>query len=162
MARTLFDKVWAQHVVADLGGGMTLLHVDRILLHDLSGFRALQALDKIGETVIHPELVVGSPDHTVASDPNDPLASEADSRVGDEFRKLCQRHNIRHYDVDSQEFGILHIIGPELGLTLPGTTLVCGDSHTCTHGGLGAFAWGIGSSELVRGGRIPGHSRSAR
>ena len=149
MARTLFDKIWDQHTVTDLGSGMTLLHVDRVLLHDLSGFRALKALDDMGETVIHPELAVGSPDHTVASDPTNPLASETYSRVGAEFRELCRRHNIRHYDVDSQEFGILHIIGPELGLTLPGTTLVCGDSHTCTHGGLGAFAWGIGSSELV-------------
>ena len=149
MALTLFDKIWDQHAVADLGSGMTLLHVDRVMLHDLSGFRALKALDDLGETVIFPELAVGTPDHTVASDPGNPLASETYSRVGAKFRELCRRHNIRHYDVDSQEFGILHIIGPELGLTLPGTTLVCGDSHTCTHGGLGAFAWGIGSSELV-------------
>ena len=96
MERTLFDKIWDQHVVTDLGSGMNLLHVDRILLHDLSGFRALRALDDAGETVIHPELVVACPDHTVASDPTNPFASETYDRVGDEFRILCQRHKIQN------------------------------------------------------------------
>lgn len=149
MGQTLFDKVWDQHVIADLGGGMTLLHIDRILLHDLSGYRALKSLEEAGEAVAHPEMVLGSPDHTAASDPDNPAGGEAYGQVGDEFRELCKRHGIRYHHVDSPGFGILHIIGPELGVTLPGATLVCGDSHTCTHGGLGAFAWGIGSSELV-------------
>ena len=149
MARSLFDKVWDQHVVADLGGGMNLLHIDRVLLHDLSGFRALKMMDEQGEDVAHPELALGSPDHTASSEPGQETAGEAYQRVGPTFRELCQKYGIRYHHVDSPGFGILHVIGPELGVTLPGATLVCGDSHTCTHGGLGALAWGIGSSELV-------------
>lgn len=148
-ARTLFDKVWDQHVVAELGGGMTLLHVDRVLLHDLSGYRALKALDEQGERVANPGLALGCPDHTAGSRPGGETAGEAYGRVGPAFRELCERHAIPYHHTDSAGFGILHVIGPELGVTLPGATLVCGDSHTCTHGGLGALAWGIGSSELV-------------
>ncbi len=149
MKQTLFDKIWDQHVVADLGDGAALLHLDRVLVHDLSGFRALQQLDELGERVAHPELALGCPDHTVLSTPGGQRDGAAYNRVGPKFRELCERHQIRHHDVGSPGFGILHVIGPELGVTLPGATLVCGDSHTCTHGGLGALAWGIGSSELV-------------
>ncbi|MDD9877334.1 MAG: 3-isopropylmalate dehydratase large subunit [Magnetovibrio sp.] len=147
--QTLFDKVWDAHVVADLGGGMNLIHVDRILLHDLSGLRALRMLKDQGHAVRHPELCFAAPDHTVSSDP-------ATGGVGG-FHETCvvplaemtAAAGIRHYAMGERGFGILHVMGPELGVTLPGATLVCGDSHTCTHGGVGAFAMGIGSSELV-------------
>jgi 3-isopropylmalate/(R)-2-methylmalate dehydratase large subunit len=147
--RSLFDKIWDQHVVAELGGGMTLLHMDRVLLHDLSGYRALKLLDEQGERIANPALALGCPDHTAGSRPGEETDGAAYARVGPEFRGLCQRLGIPYHHVGGSSFGILHVIGPELGITLPGTTLVCGDSHTCTHGGLGALAWGIGSSELV-------------
>jgi 3-isopropylmalate/(R)-2-methylmalate dehydratase large subunit len=147
--RGLFDKIWDQHVVAELGGGMTLLHMDRVLLHDLSGYRALRLLDEQGERIANPAMALGCPDHTAGSRPGEETTGAAYARVGPEFRKLCERHGIPYHHTDSGGFGILHVIGPELGVTLPGATLVCGDSHTCTHGGLGALAWGIGSSELV-------------
>lgn len=149
MGQCLFDKIWDQHVVAELGGGMTLLHMDRVLLHDLSGYRALEQLDEQGERVANPGLALACPDHTAASQPGAETAGAAYARVGPPFRELAERHGIPYHHVDSESFGILHVIGPELGVTLPGATLVCGDSHTCTHGGLGALAWGIGSSELT-------------
>ncbi len=148
--RSLFDKIWDQHVVAELGGGMTLMHIDRVLLHDLSGYRAIKSLDEQGERIANPALALGCPDHTAGSTPGGETDGAAYARVGPEFRALCQRHGIPYHHTDSGSFGILHVIGPELGITLPGATLVCGDSHTCTHGGLGALAWGIGSSELVQ------------
>ena len=148
-ARTMFDKIWDLHVVADLGGDMALLHADRILVHDLSGARAIGALLENGGEVRNPELCFAAPDHTVTTDP-------ATGGIGD-FHETCVRPlqdltkqgNIRHFGLGDKGFGILHVIGPEQGITLPGTTVVCGDSHTCTHGGMGALAWGIGSSELV-------------
>jgi 3-isopropylmalate/(R)-2-methylmalate dehydratase large subunit len=149
MGQSLFDKIWDQHVIADLGGGMSLLHIDRVLLHDLSGYRALKILENQGEVVANPNMALGCPDHTVSSEPGHETASEAYARVGPPFKEYCERHDIPYYHVDSEGFGILHVIGPELGATLPGATLVCGDSHTCTHGGIGALAWGIGSTELV-------------
>jgi len=149
MGKCLFDKVWDQHVVAELGDGAVLLHLDRVMVHDLSGYRALKILEERGERVVHPELALGAPDHTALSAPGAQTAGEPYGRVGPEFMELCKRHGIRAEGVDSPDFGILHVIGPEMGLTLPGATLVCGDSHTCTHGGLGALAYGIGSSELV-------------
>ena len=147
--KCLFDKIWDEHVVADLGGGMTLLHMDRVLLHDLSGYRALLTMEQDGAAVANPAMALACPDHTAGSQPGDEMSGAAYARVGPAFKDLCERLEIPYHHVGSDGFGILHVIGPELGVTLPGATLVCGDSHTCTHGGLGALAWGIGSSELV-------------
>ncbi len=146
---TYFDKVWALHQIADLGGGESLLHVDRTLLHDLSGLRALTMLAERGEVVRNPELCVAAADHTVSSLPGSVRSGPLYEQCIEPLRRLCGENAIRYFDVEDAGFGILHVIGPEQGLTLPGATLVCGDSHTCTHGGLGALAWGIGSSELV-------------
>ncbi len=146
---TYFDKVWALHRVADLGGGESLLHIDRTLLHDLSGLRALTMLSERGLTVRNPELCTAAADHTASSLPGGARTGPLYERCIEPLRRLCAEHGIRYIDVEDDGFGILHVIGPEQGLTLPGATLVCGDSHTCTHGGLGALAWGIGSSELV-------------
>ncbi|HEY5646256.1 MAG TPA: 3-isopropylmalate dehydratase large subunit [Pseudomonadales bacterium] len=150
MGRTLLDKVWDAHVVAELGGGYQLLHVDRHLLHDLGGAPALRALARRGLTVRSPQLCFATPDHCVAtsSGRGDDTAS-AGSRLIPALRSSCAESGIRLFDLGSAEQGIVHVIGPELGLTLPGLSLVCGDSHTCTHGALGALAWGIGTSEVV-------------
>ncbi len=149
-ARTLFDKVWDAHVVADLGGGEALIHVDRHLMHDLGGARGLRAVEERGLAVRNPEMTFATPDHAVSSAPGRTAeTTELGARLLEGLRRHTARHGIRLFDLDDDGQGIVHIIGPELGLTQPGATVVCGDSHTCTHGALGALAWGIGSSELV-------------
>jgi 3-isopropylmalate/(R)-2-methylmalate dehydratase large subunit len=148
--RTLFDKLWDSHVVADLGDGTSLLHVDRHLVHDLVGGPAFAELERRNLPVHSPELTFATPDHVVSSAPG---------RTGHEhrwaadlveaLREGSQRRGIRLFDLDQPGHGIVHVIGPELGLTLPGTLLVCGDSHTSTHGALGALAWGTGTTEIT-------------
>lgn len=147
--QTMFDKIWSRHVVADLGGGMSLLHADRILVHDLSGARALRALLDDGTGVRNPELCFAAPDHTAATDPATGGRGDFHEQCVLPLKEMSDAGGIRHFGLGEKGFGILHVIGPELGITLPGSTLVCGDSHTCTHGGMGALAWGVGSSELV-------------
>ncbi len=150
MGETLFDNVWAPHVVADLGEGYALLHVDRNMLHDLSGANGLEALEARGLTVHSPGLTFSCPDHAVSSLPGRTATSTPISaRLAPALRERAERTGIRHFDVNDPEQGIIHVIGPELGLTLPGLLITCGDSHTSTHGGLGAFAFGVGSSEIA-------------
>jgi len=149
-AATIFDRIWDAHVVARLEGGHDLVHVDRHLLHDLSGPGALSALRQQGRGVRNPELTFGTPDHGVSTLPGrEDDSSPIGARLVPALRRGCQAAGIRLFDIHDAEQGIVHVIGPELGLTLPGMTLVCGDSHTCTHGGLGAVAWGIGSTEVA-------------
>jgi len=146
----LFDKIWNRHVIADLGEGMNLLHVDRHLLHDLSGPGSLLSLQRRGLNVRNPELTFASPDHCLATVPDrDEFSNDIGQRLIPILREQCLEQDIQLYDVNDPAQGIVHVIGPELGLTLPGTILVCGDSHTCTHGGVGALSFGIGSSELT-------------
>jgi 3-isopropylmalate/(R)-2-methylmalate dehydratase large subunit len=150
MPATLFDKIWDAHQVADLGEGWSLLHVDRQLLHDLSGASALSQVLKRGYRVRNPELAFATPDHAVSSRPG---------RTGDTFplggkllaglRTRAREAGVRLFDLGEEGQGIVHVMGPEVGAVLPGLTVVCGDSHTCTNGGMGALAFGIGSSELV-------------
>ncbi|SJZ38282.1 3-isopropylmalate/(R)-2-methylmalate dehydratase large subunit [Enhydrobacter aerosaccus] len=150
MPSTLFDRLWEAHVVAELGGGWALLHIDRHLLHDLSGSGGLATLAERGLPLNRPDLTFATADHAVSSAPG---------RTGETYdqgaplyrvlREQSQKVGIPFFDIGQRGQGIVHVMAPELGITLPGTTLVCGDSHTCTHGGLGALAFGIGSSELV-------------
>ena len=148
-SRTLLDKVWDTHVVTRMGGGYDLVHIDRHLLHDLSGPGGLRAIQKRGLTVHNPELTFATADHCVSSQPGRTVETTAfGSRLIPVLQERCTAQQIRYFRINSPKQGIVHVIGPELGLTLPGTTIVCGDSHTCTHGAFGALAWGIGSSEL--------------
>jgi 3-isopropylmalate/(R)-2-methylmalate dehydratase large subunit len=148
--RTLVQKIWDAHIVAELGGGLDLLHIDRHLIHDLSGPASLGMLAERGLPVRSPELTFAMPDHTVSTAVG---RTDADTGAGrtlvPALRERTHAEGIRLFDLDDPEQGIVHIVGPELGLTLPGVTVVCGDSHTCTHGGLGALGWGIGSSDLT-------------
>ncbi len=149
-ARTMFDRIWDRHVVAEPGEGWSLLHLDRILLHDLSGARSLEELSRRGLSPARPELVFATPDHAVSSAPgrtSDTFAGGARAVAG--LRQRARESGIRLFDLGEIGHGIVHVMGPELGLVLPGLTLVCGDSHTCTQGGVGALAFGIGASELV-------------
>ena len=148
--RTLFDKIWDAHVVAELGGGMALLHIDRHLMHDLGGGRGLKRVEELGHTVRSPELIFATPDHAISSEPGRTAeTTPLSSGYMQVLREQTKRHGIRLFDLGQEGQGIVHVTGPEMGISLPGVTLVCGDSHTCTHGAVGAMAWGIGSSELV-------------
>ena len=148
--KTLFDKLWQAHVVRSLGDNLDLLHVDRHLIHDLSGARALTELQERGLAVRNPELCIATPDHSVSSQPGRTLASSPyGERLGGGLRKMAATAGIPYFGLDHPNQGIVHVVGPETGFTLPGCLLVCGDSHTSTHGALGALAWGIGSSEVV-------------
>ncbi len=136
--------------MATLPGGYHLLHVDRHLIHDLSGPAAFRKLARRDLKVRNPELTFATPDHTVASSAGRSSDSTAPgSRLIPALRDGCSRAGIRLFDIDDDRQGIVHVIGPELGLTQPGMTVVCGDSHTCTHGALGALAWGIGTTEVT-------------
>ena len=150
-ARVLFDKLWDEHVIADLGEGMALLHVDRHLLHDLSGRGALREIAARGLVVRNPERAFAVPDHVVSTEPGRTGGNaEWSERHISGLRAGCKEWGIRLFDVNDAQQGIVPVLGPELGLTQPGMLLVCGDSHTSTHGALGALAWGIGSSEIVQ------------
>ena len=147
--RTLLAKIWDQHVIARLGDDTDLLHIDRHLLHDLGGSRGLLDLKKRNLTVHNPELTFATPDHAIST----AQGRAGTLKIGQELlaalRVETSAAGIELFDIDQPGQGIVHVIGPELGLSLPGCTIVCGDSHTCTHGGLGALAFGIGSSELT-------------
>lgn len=149
-ARTIVEKIWDGHVVADLGGDLDLLHVDRHLVHDLSGPASLGMLAGRGLKVRNPELTFAMPDHTVSTAVG---RTDADSKAGQmllpALREQTHAEGIKLFDLDDGDQGIVHVVGPELGLTLPGVTVLCGDSHTSTHGGIGALGWGIGSSDLT-------------
>jgi 3-isopropylmalate/(R)-2-methylmalate dehydratase large subunit len=148
--RTLFDKIWQAHVVAEIGDGYELLHVDRNLLHDLSGGKALAEIEARGLGVRTPALNFAVADHAVSSAPGRTAAStEISARLAPVLKRRAEAAGIRHFDVNAPEQGIVHVIGPELGLTLPGLVITCGDSHTSTHGALGAIAFGVGSTEVA-------------
>lgn len=145
---TLFHKIWKQHVIADLGDGYALLHVDRHMLHEL-GARSLVGLRKRGLSLHDPELTFATADHCISTNPAD--VGEAQLLTNPYVQNIRQgagEFGFRLFDVGKPGFGIVHVIAPELGVALPGITMACGDSHTCTIGALGAIAWGVGQSEL--------------
>jgi 3-isopropylmalate/(R)-2-methylmalate dehydratase large subunit len=146
--KTLFDKIWDRHVIAELGGGYALMHVSRHLMHD-GGAAALERNRLKGYKVRNPELTFATMDHAVSTEPGRTAATRSQfvARL-DLMREECKLGGVTLFDLNQPGQGIIHVIGPELGLSLPGTFLVCGDSHTCTHGGMGAIAFGIGSSEV--------------
>ena len=146
--RTLFDKLWDAHVIRELGDGWALLHIDRHLLHDLSGPPALNEVRTRGMALHDPELVFATPDHAVSSQPGRvattfPLGGKLHAGL----KQLTGAMGVQLFDLGEPGQGIVHVTGPEMGIVLPGLTVICGDSHTCTNGGLGAMAFGVGSSE---------------
>jgi 3-isopropylmalate/(R)-2-methylmalate dehydratase large subunit len=145
--RTLFDKIWDQHVVCELEDGWAVLHIDRHVLHDLSGPPALDELASRNLQIHSPSLTFATPDHLVSSSPDRQTEPAGAGTKWESMRSTTRRANIAVFDVGSGSQGIVHVMGPELGLVLPGSTLVCSDSHTCTNGALGAIALGVGSSQ---------------
>jgi len=147
-ARTLFDKIWDDHVIRDLGDGWSLLQVDRHLLHDLSGPPALKGVIDRGLKVRDPQLVFATPDHIVSSEPGRTGQTFAPgAALYGELKTLSQAAGAWFFDLGQVGQGIVHVMAPEMGIALPGSTLICGDSHTCTNGGLGALAFGVGTTE---------------
>jgi 3-isopropylmalate/(R)-2-methylmalate dehydratase large subunit len=145
----LFDKVWNRHLVASPEGEPPLLYIDLHLVHEVTSPQAFEGLELAGRAVRRPDLTVATMDHDVPTlNPEgpitDPLAAEQMARL----RKNCEAHGITLYPLGSPEQGVVHVIGPQLGLTQPGMTVVCGDSHTSTHGAFGALAFGIGTTEV--------------
>jgi 3-isopropylmalate/(R)-2-methylmalate dehydratase large subunit len=151
MALTMFDKIWMSHVILERPGGDALLHIDRNFVHEGS-FHAFGALAKEGRRVRKPRQTFAVADHyvpTVGRERGVEAAEDADAR--NMIRLLeenCRVNGVAHFGIDDERQGIVHVIGPELGLTQPGLTITCGDSHTSTHGALGAFAFGTGASQL--------------
>ncbi|MFG6441543.1 3-isopropylmalate dehydratase large subunit [Roseateles sp. LKC17W] len=146
---SLFEKLWRQHRVAELDEGESLIHIDRVFLHERTGGVALQALAEAGYKVRNPQLAFATLDHIV-----DTFPGRSDNTLmpgGEAFiritREQTARSGIQLFDLGDPRQGIVHVVSPEQGIVLPGTTVVCPDSHTCTQGALGALAWGIGSSE---------------
>ena len=151
MDQSLFEKLWALHRVEELEGARDLIAIDLHLLHDLSGPGALNTLKKRGMAVAAPGQTFAVPDHGVGTMPGrGDDSSEASRKTLQPLRRLCADMGVTLFDLDSEEQGIVHVIGPEQGLTLPGLSIVCGDSHTCTQGAFGALAWGIGSTEILQ------------
>jgi 3-isopropylmalate/(R)-2-methylmalate dehydratase large subunit len=150
MAGTYFEKVWAAHRVMTRVTGEDVVFVDRHYVHDLSGAEALEALDHQGRVVARPDLTFGSPDHTIPSARPRGAAALAGQTIRlVTYREQVAKQHIPSFDLDHPSQGIIHVTMPELGLSLPGSIVVCGDSHTCTHGGVGAVAWGIGVSDIA-------------
>jgi len=156
MGKTLFDKVWDSHVVIDDGDKNTddtnapsLIYVDRHLVHEVTSPQAFASLKQSGRQVRHPELTIATTDHNVSTENRTlPIVDSVSKMQLETLTRNCKEFGITIYDINSPEQGIVHVIGPELGFTLPGTTIVCGDSHTSTHGAFGALAFGIGTSEV--------------
>jgi len=148
-AKTLFDKIWDAHVVKKVEGGPNVLYIDRHFIHEVTSPVAFLGLKTRGLKVFRPDQTTATPDHNVPTINQDMSIKDELSRNQVEMlKKNCEENGITHYGLGSDGHGVVHIIGPEMGLTQPGMTIVCGDSHTSTHGAFGAIAFGIGTSEV--------------
>jgi len=149
MSRTLFQKVWDEHVVSTPSGQPPLLYVDLHLVHEVTSPQAFEGLRVAGRKVREPQRTIATVDHNVPTEPRGTPILDPIARLQIEaLQRNCRDFGVRLFDIDSPEQGIVHVIGPELGFTQPGMTIVCGDSHTSTHGAFGALAFGIGTSEV--------------
>lgn len=147
--RTLYDKIWDDHVVVTRPDGTCLIGIDRHLIHEVTTPQAFEGLRLAGRRVRRPDLTLAVPDHNVpTSDRSLPIEDKDSARQVSLLEENARAFGIEHIAMDAAAQGIVHVVGPEQGFTLPGTTLVCGDSHTSTHGALGALAFGIGTSEI--------------
>ena len=147
--RTMFQKIWDEHVVFAEPGKQTILYIDLQLVHEVTSAQAFEGLRLAGRKIRRPERTVATADHNVpTTDRRLPIADPISKQQIDTLRNNCREFGVRLYDLDDPQQGIVHVIGPELGLTQPGMTIVCGDSHTATHGAFGALAFGIGTSEV--------------
>jgi 3-isopropylmalate/(R)-2-methylmalate dehydratase large subunit len=148
MPKTLFEKIWEAHVAATLPDGTVLLYIDRHLVHEVTSPQAFEGLRLTHRKVRRPDLTFATMDHNVPTQDRFDIKDPVSKAQIEALTANCKEFDVTLFDLKSADQGIVHIIGPELGLTLPGTTIVCGDSHTSTHGAFGTFALGIGTSEV--------------
>ncbi|HRX93072.1 MAG TPA: 3-isopropylmalate dehydratase large subunit [Chitinophagaceae bacterium] len=149
MGKTLFEKIWKKHVVKEIEGGPSVLYIDRHFIHEVTSPQAFTGLNKRGIKVSRPKQTIATADHNVPTlDQHLPIKEELSRLQVEALKKNCEEHGIELYGLGHPYQGIVHVIGPELGITQPGMTIVCGDSHTSTHGAFGSIAFGIGTSEV--------------
>ncbi|MAR85212.1 MAG: 3-isopropylmalate dehydratase large subunit [Cytophagia bacterium] len=149
MAKTLFDKVWEDHVVDSIPNGPSILYIDKHLIHEVTSPQAFDGVKSRNINVFRPDRTIATADHNVPTkNQHLPIKEELSRKQVEKLTMNCKEHNIKLYGLGHKYQGIVHVIGPELGLTQPGMTIVCGDSHTSTHGAFGSIAFGIGTSEV--------------
>ena len=149
MKKTMYDKIWDAHLVHDEGSNASVIYIDRHLVHEVTSPQAFDGLRMAGRKVRRPDLTFATMDHNVSTRSRDwGAAGEISKKQMEALDTNCKEFGIRLFDLDHPDQGIVHVIGPEMGITLPGSTIVCGDSHTSTHGAFGALAHGIGTSEV--------------
>ncbi|TWT31450.1 3-isopropylmalate dehydratase large subunit [Blastopirellula retiformator] len=147
--RTMFQKIWDNHLVLQEEGQQAILYIDLQLVHEVTSAQAFEGLRLAGRKMRRPDRHVATPDHNIpTTDRSLPIVDPISKQQIDTLRSNCEEFGVRLYDLNDRKQGIVHVIGPELGLTQPGMTIVCGDSHTATHGAFGALAFGIGTSEV--------------
>jgi 3-isopropylmalate/(R)-2-methylmalate dehydratase large subunit len=149
MPKTLFEKIWDRHVVRTIEGGPSVLYIDKHFIHEVTSPQAFRGLENRGVQLFRPQSIVATADHNVPTIDQDlPIKEELSRFQVQKLIENCRNHHIELYGLGHPYQGIVHVIGPELGITQPGMTIVCGDSHTSTHGAFGAIAFGIGTSEV--------------
>ncbi len=148
--KTLFDKIWDSHVVQNVEDGPTQLYIDRLYCHEVTTPQAFDTLRDRGIGVFRPQRIFAMPDHNTPSDQQKIIYDPIGRKQVDTLAKNCKDFGIKHFAMGTPDNGIIHVVGPEKGLSLPGMTIVCGDSHTSTHGAVGALAMGIGTSEVAQ------------
>src|SRR5687767_4133996 len=149
MDKTLFDKIWDKHVVQTIPDGPSVLYIDKHFIHEVTSPQAFKGIEQRGLKVFRPQQIVATADHNVPTENQHlPIKDELSRKQVQQLIENCKNHDIELYGLGHPFQGIVHIIGPELGITQPGMTIVCGDSHTSTHGAFGAIAFGIGTSEV--------------
>src|SRR5580704_8897865 len=147
--RTMYDKIWESHLVRNVSGEPSLIYIDRHLVHEGTSPQAFAGIEAAGRKVRRPDLTFAVMDHSVPTKNRElPIVDDNARLQFEALARNCKKHGVRLFDMFSRNQGIVHIIGPELGITQPGLTIVCGDSHTSTHGAFGALAFGIGTSEV--------------
>lgn len=149
MGKTLFEKIWDKHVVKSITDGPDVLYIDKHFIHEVTSPQAFAGIEKRGLTILRPENIVATADHNVPTiNQHLPIKDQLSRIQVETLVKNCKKHNIQLFGLGHNYQGIVHVIGPELGITQPGMTIVCGDSHTSTHGAFGSIAFGIGTSEV--------------
>lgn len=150
MAQNIIEKIWQQHVVKSMSGFPDILYIDRILLHEVTSAQAFAEIKQRNLTIRNPQNILATIDHSIptTSDRSN-IADPTARKQVETLRDNCKEFGVKLYDIESQHQGIVHVIGPELGFTWPGITLICGDSHTSTHGAFGTLAFGVGTSEIL-------------
>jgi 3-isopropylmalate/(R)-2-methylmalate dehydratase large subunit len=151
MKKTLFDKVWDSHVVSSVKNGPDILYIDKHLIHEVTSPQAFNVLEEKGIPLFRPNQVVATADHNVPTENQHlPIQDALLRKQVSQLTKNCEAHGVNLFGLGHPYQGIVHVIGPELGVTQPGMTMVCGDSHTSTHGAFGTIAFGIGTSQVAQ------------